>query len=96
MAWQNGIKPITHGPSYVRRLRGAVDAGKFVADGAHRVVLARQWAAVEKVAHAAQLAVPGIQPEETDNPGRSSAVKANLHRVRQAILARMAGGGVRV
>ena len=96
MAWQNGIRPITHGPSYVRRLRGAVDAGTFVADGAHRVVLARQRTAVDKVAQAAQVAVPCMQPEETGNPGRSSEVKANLHRVRQAILARMAGGGVRI
>ena len=73
-----------------------MDAGTFVADGAHRVVRARQRAAVEKVAPAAQLAVPCIQPEETGNLGRSSEVKADLHRVRQAILARMAGGGVRI
>ena len=93
MAWQNGIRPITHGPSYVRRLRGAVDAGTFVADGAHRVVLARQRAAVEKVAQAARPVVPGLPPEDSSDPGRSSEVRANLHRVRQAILARMAGGG---
>lgn len=89
IAWQDRIKPVTHGPSYVRRLRSLVDAGTFIPEGAHRVILARERSAAQALVQPPSRPTQAIRPEDRPLAGPSAADKTRLAQARQQLLAKI-------
>jgi hypothetical protein len=94
MAWQHQQRPVQHGPSYLRKLRGSRDAGTFVAEGAHRIRIERERVQ-EATPTSTVCLIASTLPCEPKRLELASELKARLQAARQTLAIKASAAGAR-